>query len=383
MTDRIYADYAATTPTRAEVAAAMEPWYANAFNASSLHAEGRRARAAIDDARETVARLLGAKNREIVFTGGGSESDNLAIFGIARATRARGRHIVSTPIEHHAVLKALDVLRDDGYEITLVPVDGAGRIDRDAFAAALRPDTVLATVMLANNEIGTIQPIAELAAIARANGTFFHTDAVQAPGRIPVDVAALGVDALALAAHKFYGPKGVGILYVRSGTPLAAMVVGGGQEGAVRAGTENVAGIVGAARAFALAVAELPDVAPRLAHLRDRLEHAIADAVPDALVVAAHAERLPNVVATAFPGATSDALVMGFDLAGVAVSAGSACSAGALEANHVGTAIGLSEPLARALVRFSFGRTTTADEIARLAHIIGDVVRAQRAVRPT
>ncbi len=379
---RIYADHAATTPTRSEVLAAMAPWYGREYNASSLHAEGRRARAAIDDARATIARCIGAKDREIVFTASGSEADNLALFGVARAARGRGSHLVATPIEHHAVLHALDVLRDDGYEIAYVPVDGAGRVDPAAFAAALRPDTIFATAMLANNEIGTVQPIAALARAAHANGTLFHTDAVQAPGRLALDVAELGVDTLALAAHKFDGPKGVGILYVRTGTPLSPLVVGGGQEGALRAGTENVAAIVGAARALELATADRAHEAARLRDLRELLERGIRAALPDAVILAAEAgpERLPGVLNVAFPGTTSDALVMGFDLAGVAVSAGSACAAGAIEPSHVGLALGLAPALLAAMVRFSFGTSTTREEVERLVAIVPSVVARQRAV---
>jgi cysteine desulfurase len=239
---------------------------------------------------------------------------------------------------------------------------------------------VLATVMLANNEIGTIQPVAELARAARANGTPFHTDAIQAPGRLPLDVATLGVDTLALAAHKFGGPKGVGILFVRTGTPIRPLVVGGGQERALRAGTENVAAIVGAARALDLATAERAAEAERLRELRDTLERGIRAAFADAVVLAAESDRLPGLLGVAFPGPTSDALVMGFDLAGVAVSAGSACAAGAIEPSHVARAIGLAPHLAASTVRFSFGSTTTREEIERLLTIVPAVVASQRAV---
>ncbi|MBD5605964.1 MAG: cysteine desulfurase, partial [Candidatus Eremiobacteraeota bacterium] len=259
MAARIYADHAATTPVREEVIAAMLPYLgAHGFNASSMHAEGRAARAALDDARLRVAALLGAKPREIVFTGGGSEADNLAIVGAARANRSRGRHVVTAATEHHAVLHAFDRLREEGFDVTVLPVDGDGRVDPAVFEAALRPDTILVSLMLANNELGTLHPIPALARLATARGIAFHTDAVQAAGRVPLDVGALGVDLMTLTAHKFYGPKGVGMLYVRTGTALSPLIVGGGQEAGRRAGTENVSGIVGFARALELAVAELP-----------------------------------------------------------------------------------------------------------------------------
>ncbi len=250
MNARIYADHAATTPLRPEVLEAMLPHLSGGLNASSLHQEGRAARRVIDDARAAIARLIGAQPREIVFTSGGSESDNLAIFGIAQALRERGRHIVTSSIEHHAVLHAADRLRDEGWEITRLPVDENGLVDRTQFAQALRPQTTLATLMLANNEIGTISPIADFAAIAHEHGILFHTDAVQAPAYLRIDVEELGIDALSISAHKFYGPKGIGALYARTGTPLRSQLVGGSQELAKRAGTENVAAIAGMATAL-------------------------------------------------------------------------------------------------------------------------------------
>ncbi|MDP9018147.1 MAG: cysteine desulfurase, partial [Candidatus Eremiobacteraeota bacterium] len=262
---RIYADHAATTPARPEVVEAMLPHFIEGgFNPSSIHAEGRRARTAVDQARATIANCLHAQSKEIVFTGGGSEADNLALFGAARANAARGKHIISTRIEHHAVLHTLEVLAQDGWAIDYLDVDEHGLVRPEAFGAALRADTVLATIMLANNEIGTLQPIAQLARIARERHVLFHTDAVQAPAFLTVDVAELGVDLLSISAHKFYGPKGVGALFVAEGTPLAAHVVGGSQEFAKRAGTENVAGIVGMATALELACAEREEAAGRV-----------------------------------------------------------------------------------------------------------------------
>jgi cysteine desulfurase len=359
---RIYLDHAATTPARPEVVAAMVPLL-NGFNPNSLHAEGRAARAVVDAAREDVARVLGAAPREIVFTGGGSEADVLAIAGAARAAAARGRHVVTVATEHHAVLHAVDVLEREGWRVTRLPVDARGLVDPAAFEAALTPQTTLASVMLANNEIGVGQPVAALARIARAHGVLFHTDAVQAPGWLALDVDALGVDLLSLSGHKFHGPKGVGALYVRRGTPLEPLIVGGGQEHGLRAGTENVAGIAGFAVALRLADAERPVTAPRVGALRDQLERGIVAAVPGVVVNGAGAQRLPNNLSVAFADVPSDALLIRLDLEGVAASAGSACAAGSLEPSHVTAALGLGDRHALGVVRFSLGRDTTAAQI--------------------
>ena len=364
---RIYLDHAATTPARAEVVAAMTPLLGG-YNPNSLHAEGRTARAAVDTAREAVARVLGAAPREIVFTGGGSESDVLAIAGAARAARARGRHVVTVATEHHAVLHAVDVLERDGWRVTRLPVDKRGLVDIEAFAAALTPETTLASVMLANNEIGVVQPVAEFARIARERGVLFHTDAVQAAGWLPLDVDALGIDLLSLSAHKFHGPKGVGALYVRRGTALEPLIVGGSQEHGLRAGTENVAGITGFAVALALADGERPATAARVAALRDGLEACILSAVPDVVVNGAGAPRLANNLSVAFAGVPSDALLIRLDIEGIAASAGSACAAGSLEPSHVAIAIGLDERHRRGVIRFSLGRETVGadiDEVSR------------------
>jgi cysteine desulfurase len=374
---RIYLDHAATTPCRPEVVAAMLPLFDDdGYNPSSAHSEGRRARAALDEARAQVARLLGARPREIVFTAGGSEANNLAILGVARARRDAGRHAVTAATEHHAVLHALDVLRDDGWEVTVLPVDADGRLDPRAFAGALRPDTVLASIMLANNEIGALAPIRELAAVARGRGVIFHTDAVQGPGQVPIDIDQLGVDLLSLSAHKFYGPKGVGLLYVRAGTPIAPILHGGGQEAGLRSGTENVAGIVGLATALEIAVRELSADAARIAKLRDLFEAGVRAAIPDAVVHGAGGPRLPNNSNLGFPDTDAEALLVRLDLEGISASVGSACNAGSTEPSHVIAALGGSAaPMG--VVRFSLGRLTTAAEIesvlARLPGMVGAV----------
>jgi cysteine desulfurase len=375
---RIYLDYAATTPARPEVVAAMLPLLgAGGSNPSSIHAEGRAARAALDEARVAIAGVLGAKPREIVFTGGGSESIGLALVGAARAAGRVG-HIVTSAAEHHAVLRAVDVLEADGWKVTRLGVDARGLVDPAAFAAALRPDTVLASLMLANNELGTIAPIAELAAIARRAGVLFHTDAIAAAALLDLDVASLGVDLLSIAGHKFYGPQGVGALYVRSGTPVAAQIVGGGQENGLRAGTENVAAIVGFARAVELARDERATLASRLEALRDRLEAGVAAALPDIRINAVDGPRLPSVSSIAFPDISAPALLIRLDLEGIAASAGSACAAGSLEPSHVIAALGLPDPYRSGTVRFSLGRATTGVEIDRVVAIIPQLVVAVR-----
>jgi cysteine desulfurase len=377
---RIYLDDAATTQIDpAVLAAIVAQAQASPYNPSSLHAEGRAARAALDTARESVARSLGVKPREIVFTGGGTEADNLAIFGVARARRERGRHIVTCAIEHEAVLRACARLNEDGCDVTILPVDGEGRVDPGAFERALRDDTVLATIALANNEIGTLQPVAELAALARARGAIFHTDAVQAPGRIPLDVRALGVDLLSLAAHKFHGPKGVGALFVREGTELAPCALGGSQEAARRAGTENVAGIAGLARALELAVAGQDERATRQARLRDAFEAGLRARFPRVRLNGAGAARLPNISNFALAGLDAQTLLIALDLAGFAVSVGSACAAGSSEPSHVIEALGGPSWVARSAIRVSLGPSTESADLESFLDALGGIVRTAAA----
>lgn len=381
--ERIYLDHAATTPVRPEVVEAMLPYFAqNGYNASSVHAEGRAARAALDEARERVAACLNAKGKEVVFTAGGSEADNLAIIGVAHALRAKGRHLVSSVIEHHAVLHSLEALRDEGWEVTLLAIDAEGRVSPDAFAAALRDDTVLASVMYVNNELGTVQPIAQLAEAAHARGVLFHTDAVQAAAYLPLDVQAMGADLLSLAAHKFYGPKGTGMLYVRDGTPIVPIIHGGSQEFAKRAGTENVAGIVGFATALELALDERTTAAARIATLRDRFEDRITQRVADVRVNGGGALRAPHVSNMSFFGVSSEQLLMRLDVEGLAVSAGSACASGAVEPSHVIAALGLPEPWMRGVIRFSLGRTTTQAQVDRAAEVLEQAVADLRSISP-
>ncbi len=380
--ERIYLDNAATTALRAEAADAMHAVSEQSgYNASSLHAEGRRARAALDAARDAVAAALGAARNEIVFTAGGTEADNLALLGAARAF-ARPGHVLAGAAEHHAVLGALERLAAEGWTTSLVPVDSAGRVTADAFAAALIPGTVLASVMYANNEIGTVAPIAELAAVAKRRGALFHCDAIQAPSWLPLDVGELGVDLLSLSAHKFGGPKGIGALYVRRGVALAPILYGGGQEGGRRPGTENVAAAAGMARALQLATSERPLAAARAAELRDALERVIRADIPDVRINGAPARRLPNVLSVSFAGVDAAALLIALDLAGIAASAGSACTSGALEPSHVLAAIGTDPEWRTGAVRFSLGVSTSSADIERVVGVLPGLVAQLRGAVP-
>jgi len=362
---RVYADHNATTPLDPQVLEAMLPYLQGKFgNASSVHIFGRDARAAIDEARARLAALLGAQEGEIVFTGGGTESDNAAIFGVVRAHRGRRRHIITSQIEHHAVLHACQYLEKTGEcEVTFLPVDGQCLVNPEDLRRAIRPETVLVSIMSANNETGTIQPIQELAAISREHGIPFHTDAVQSFGKMPVNVNEWGVDLLSVAAHKFYGPKGAGALYVRRGVKLDPFLFGGSHENERRAGTENVAGIVGLITAAELATAKMSDEQVRLFALTEKLSSGIMERIRDAKRNGDAQKRIANTVDFSFAGCESDGLLLGLDLEGVAVSSGSACAVGSLEPSHVLAAMGLPRELARAAVRFSFGKNNTQDDV--------------------
>jgi cysteine desulfurase len=377
---RIYLDNAATTAVREEVLGAMIPYFSSGYNPSSVHAEGRDARAVLDDARDRVARCIGAKAKEVIFTGSGSEADNLALIGVAHALRARGTHIVSSSIEHHAILHAVDGLCEEHFEATMLPVDDEGRVNTVAFDAALQSNTILASVMYVNNELGTIQPIAQFAAAARARGVLFHTDAIQAAAYLPLDVRTLGVDLLSLAAHKFYGPKGIGLLYVREGTPIKPIIHGGAQEFARRAGTENLAGIVGLATALELALDERTEAAARVGSLRDRFEEQVRARIADVRVNGGLALRAPHISNLSFEGVTSEQLLMRLDLDGVAVSAGSACASGTIEPSHVIAALGLPQRWTAGVIRFSFGRTTTQAQIDRTVEVLERAVADLRSI---
>jgi cysteine desulfurase len=381
----IYLDHAATTPLRPDVLEAMLPYLTEHYgNPSSLHAAGRRARQGLDEAREAVAGILGAAPREIVFTGGGSESDNLAIKGAAWAASARGRHIVTSSVEHKAVLHTCAVLERQGFEVTYLPVDRYGRVDPDQVAEAITDHTTLVSIMYANNEVGTIQPIAEIGAICRQRRVIFHCDAVQAGGFLPLQVNSLGVDLLSLGAHKLYGPKGVGALFVRQGTALLPQLQGGSQERQRRAGTENVAGIVGFGRALALAQAD--PVARdtenvRLVALREQLTSGLLR-IAGGELTGHPTERLPNSSSVLLDGLEGGDLVAALDLEGVQVSTGSACTSGSTEPSHVLLAMGIDPLRAHGSLRLTAGRDTTAAEIAWTVEATRSVVDRMREAMP-
>ncbi len=381
----VYLDHAATTPLRPEVLEAMMPYLTEHFgNPSSLHAAGRRARQGLDEARETVAGILGARPREIVFTGGGSESDNLAIKGAAWAASARGRHIVTSSVEHHAVLNTCAVLERQGFEVTYLPVDRYGRVDPAQLADAITDHTTLVSIMYANNEVGTVQPIAEIGAICRERRVLFHSDAVQAGGFLPLHVDRLGVDLLSLGAHKLYGPKGVGALFVRQGTALLPQLQGGSQERQRRAGTENVAGIVGFGRALELAqgdpmTRDAENV--RLAALRDQLSSGLLQ-IAGAQLTGHPTGRLPNNASLLLDGLEGGDLVAALDLEGVEVSTGSACTSGSTEPSHVLLAMGIDSLRAHGSLRLTAGRDTTEPDIARAVEATVTVVARMRQALP-
>jgi cysteine desulfurase len=381
---RVYLDYNATTPVDGEVLAAMLPFFAENYgNASSIHSAGQEGRAAVESARGSVAALIGAKASEIVFTSGGTEADNLAIFGFVAAFRRERKHVICSPIEHHAVLNCVEVLEKQGVEVTWLPVSGGGIADPEDVRRALRPETILIAVMQANNELGAIQPVGEIGRIAYEANVYFHCDAVQSAGKIPIDVNEMKVDFLALSAHKIYGPKGVGALYVRENTPLEPLFFGGTHERDRRPGTENVAGIVGFGRAAELARANLTDEASRIGALRDRLEEGILRAVSDAHVNGDRARRVANTTNITFAHAEGESLVIALDLQGVQCSTGAACSSGAILPSHVLRAIGLPRDEAKCTLRFSLGRFTTDADVDYALEMIPGAVERLREISPT
>jgi cysteine desulfurase len=382
----IYLDHNATAPLDPEVREAMMPYLGEVYgNASSVHGFWRAARQAVDEARTQVAALIHAKEREVVFTSGGTEADNQALRGVLDVARPKGGgtpHILTTAVEHHAVLHTARALEKRGARVTYLPVDATGRIDPEELAGAITEDTILISVMLANNEIGTLQPVAEAARIAREHGIPIHTDAVQALGRVPVDVEQLGVDLLSLSGHKIYGPKGIGALYVRRGTRIGPLIFGGHHERRRRAGTENVPGIVGLGKACELAGAQREASAAREAALRDSLQEGILAAVPEVRVNGHPTLRLPNTLNLGFRFVEGEALLLHHDLEGIALSTGSACSSGDLEASHVLLAMGLPHEEAHGTLRYSLGRWTTAEEIERTIEVTARVVERVRAISP-
>jgi cysteine desulfurase len=380
---RIYFDNNATTPLAAEVFEAMRPYMLEDYgNASSIHWFGQRAKAGVEKARAQVARLLNSRSSEVVFTSGGTESDNAAILGILEAARGDQKHVVTTAIEHPAVLSTMKALERRGVSVSYIRVGASGVVDPADIASALRPETVLISVMHANNELGTIQPLEEIGRIARERDIYFHTDAVQSIGKISVDVERLGVDLLALSAHKLNGPKGVGALYIRRGTIVRPLLHGGHHERDRRPGTENVAGIVGLGAAAEIAHAHLANEHLRVAALRDRLESGILESVPFVAVNGDRVRRVPNTTNLTFDYLEGEGFVIAMDLRGIACSTGSACSSGSLEPSHVLSAIGLRPEQARASIRFSLGRFNAGEDVEATLRILPGVVEQLRVVSP-
>lgn len=376
-------DHASTTPMAPEVIEAMAAAFVEIFgNASSLHQPGLSARAALEEARERVAGLIGAEAGEVYFTSGGTESDNLAIRGAALANRDRGRHIITTTIEHPAVLEPCKALEKEGFEVTYLPVTREGLVEVEALEAAIREDTILISIMHANNEIGTIQPIAEAGEIARSRGIVFHTDAVQTVGKIPAKVDDLGVDLLSISSHKLHGPKGVGALYIRKKTPIEPIIFGGGHERGMRSGTENVPGIVGLAAASELAERNLEGEMVRISGMRDRLADYVLERVEDTWVNGSRTKRLPNNLNLGFSFIEGEALLLRLDAEGIAVSTGSACSSKKTVASHVLTAIGLRPQEAHGSLRITLGRENTDEEVDRVGEAIVEVAESLRAMSP-
>ncbi len=382
----VYMDHAATTPVDPRVLEAMLPYFSEKFgNASSIYSLGREARQAIEEARRTVAEILHAKPEEIIFTSCGSESDNLAIRGVAFAQRHRGKgnHIITSPIEHHAVGHTVEQLEKYfGFEVTYVPVDKYGVVDPDDVGRAIRDDTILITIMYANNEVGTIEPIAEIGKIARKKGIPFHTDAVQAAGALSLNVDELNVDLMSLSGHKFYAPKGIGILYVRKGTPLLPMQTGGGHEQNRRAGTENVPYIVGIATALKIAYEEFESNNSHVKRLRDKLIQGIMERIPDVQLTGHPTNRLPNNASFIFKNAEGESILLGLDLKGVCASSGSACTSGSLEPSHVLLAMGIPPEDAHGSIRLTLGRENTDEDVDYVLEVLPPIVQRLRSMSP-
>jgi cysteine desulfurase len=379
----IYMDYNATTPIDERVLSAMLPYLKEEFgNPSSIYSLAQRARRAVEEAREKLAKLLSADPKEIIFTSGGTESDNFAIKGIAYANQAKGKHIITSQIEHHAVLNTCKFLEKQGFQITYLPVDRYGVVDLDALERSITPQTILISIMFANNEVGTIQPIKKIGEIARRHGVYFHTDAVQAVGKIPIDVKELGIDILSLSAHKFYGPKGVGALYVRKGVKISSFIQGGEQEKGRRGGTENVAGIVGLGKAAEIAQEEMVEEEKRVRALRDELERRLLERIPEVVLNGHPQNRLYNTLSICVKYVEGESMLINLDREGICASSGSACTSGSLEPSHVLLAMGVPPEVAHGSLRFSLGKFNKEEDVEKVSEVLPSIVEELRKISP-
>jgi len=380
---KVYLDHNATTPTHPEVVKAMLPYYEEVFgNASSIHQFGQQARKAIDKAREKVADFIGAKPEEIVFTSGGTEADNFAIKGVAYANEKKGNHIITSSIEHHAVLNPCKYLEKQGFQVTYIPVDRYGLFNPDEVKKAVTKETILITIMHANNEVGTIEPIAEIGKIAKEKGICLHTDAVQTVGKIPVDVNELNVDLLSLSGHKIYGPKGIGALYIRKGTRIQPLIQGGHHEKNRRAGTENVPAIVGLGKAIEIAKETMEGESIRLTNLRNKLCSGIGEKIDHVHLNGHPGKRLPNTLNMSFEFIEGESIILSLDMKGIAVSSGSACTSGSLEPSHVLKAMGVDPAIAQGSIRFSLGKDNTEEDINYVLEVLPEIIARLRAMSP-
>ena len=383
MKTKIYLDYAATTPVRPEVLEESLPYFTEYYgNASGIYGVAKESKKALEHAREQVAHAIGARKDEIIFTAGGSESDNMALRGVAEALAEKGKHIITTQIEHHAILHTCAYLEKKGFRVTYLPVDEMGKVDPAAVEAAICPDTILISIMFANNEIGTIEPIAQIGAIAKKHRVLFHTDAVQAVGHVKIDVEAMQIDLLSMSGHKLGAPKGIGALYIRKGTPIRSLLYGGGQEFGKRAGTENIPGIVGLGKAIEIADTTMEETLPKLTAMRDRLINGILERVPDCRVNGDRVDRLPGNVNISFIGIEGESLLLLLDALGIAASSGSACTSGSLDPSHVLLAIGLPHEIAHGSLRMTLDYDNTDEEIDYVLEKLPGIVERLRQMSP-
>jgi len=377
---KVYLDHGATTPLDEEVLEAMMPFFKEYYgNPSSVHSFGREVKKEVEGARERIAKNMGVEPEEVYFTSGGTEADNLALIGTARALKEKGNHIITSAIEHHAVLDTCAWLKKEGFEVTALPVDEYGMVSPGDVEEAIKDNTILVSIIYANNEVGTIQPIEEIGRITREKGVLFHTDAVQSVGNLPVNVESMSVDLLAISAHKFYGPKGIGALYVRKGTRINRLAHGGGQEQGMRAGTENVPGIIGMAKAMELAVSQEEEITPGIKNLRDRLTQGLLS-IEDVRLNGHPTKRLPGNVNVSFEYIEGEAMLLSLDYKGIGASSGSACSSGSMHASHVLLAMGIPDQTAHGSVRFTLGRHTTGEDIDYVLEVVPEVVERLRSM---